>query len=96
VTREVNLCQRVLHPFFKSIDVKYYVSENPDIKMGMVERFNRTLKERMWRYFTHNTTRRYIDVLQKIISAYNHSYHRIIKMRPIEVNEKNIYDVWKT
>jgi len=26
--------------------------------------FNRTLKERMWRYFMHKNSRRYIDVLQ--------------------------------
>jgi len=26
---------------------------NPDVKAAIIERFNTTLKERMWHYFTH-------------------------------------------
>jgi len=32
--------------------IKFYTSENEDIKAAVVERFNRTLKEKMYRYFT--------------------------------------------
>jgi hypothetical protein len=38
----------------------------------------------MWRYFTHNRTRRYVNVLQDFMHAYNHSYHSAIKMTPTE------------
>ena len=39
--------------FPKSNDIRFYTSENDDIKCALVERFNRTLKTRMWRHFTY-------------------------------------------
>ena len=36
----------------KEYDIRFYISENDDIKAAIVERFNRTLKTRMYRYFT--------------------------------------------
>jgi hypothetical protein len=53
-----------------------------------VERFNRTLKGRMWTYFSANKTKRYLDVLQDIVYAYNHSEHRSIRMRPADVDNE--------
>jgi len=70
-------------------DVKFYTSENEDIKCAVVERFNRTLKEKMYRYFTANNTRRYLDVLPKLISTYNRTYHRSIGMAPVDVTHEN-------
>jgi hypothetical protein len=69
--------------------IKFYTSENSDIKAAVCERFNRTIKERMWRYFTHNNTRRYIDVLQDIIHSYNNTKHRSIGMPPSQVDASN-------
>ena len=66
---------------------------NPDIKAAVVERFNRTLKGRLWRYFTHKNTYRYIDILQKIVDAYNNSWHSGTKMAPAKVN---LYNAAKT
>ena len=50
----------------------------------MVERFNRTLKDRMYKYFTANKTKQWIGVLQDLVHNYNTSYHRTIKMTPEE------------
>lgn len=80
--------------FFKSKNVNYYTTNNPDIKASIVERFQRTLKMRMWRYFTHKNTYKYIDILQDLIYAYNHSYHSSIKMCPCDVTTNNIMTVW--
>lgn len=65
-------------------------------KASVCERFNRTLKTRMWRYFTAFNTRKYIDIVQDLIQAYNHNYHSSIKMKPAEVNESNSFRVFKT
>ena len=73
--------------------IKFYTSENDDIKAALVERFNRTLKSRMWRYFTYANTRRYIDVLPDIVYSYNNTHHRSIGMKPSEVNSENETDV---
>ena len=52
-------------------------------------RFNRTLKTRSWTYFTAHQTDKYIDILDKLTDAYNHSYHRTIGMRPVDVKKKD-------
>jgi hypothetical protein len=75
--------------FLKEKDIRFRTARNPDVKAAVVERFNRTLKERMWRYFTHKNTRRYIDVLQDIVRAYNHTRHTSIKMQPAAVTREN-------
>jgi hypothetical protein len=69
--------------------IRHYTSENDDIKASVVERFNRTLKGVMWRYLTHTSSGRYIDVLPQLVTAYNNTYHRSIKMAPSEVNAQN-------
>jgi hypothetical protein len=38
--------------FLKEEGVHFFTTENEDVKASIVERFNRTLKEKMWRYFT--------------------------------------------
>lgn len=75
-------------------DISFFTT-NSEMKASVVERFNRTLKERMWRYFTHKNTYKYIDILQDLMSAYNNSKHRTIGMKPIEVNESNASQILK-
>ena len=70
-------------------NIKFYTTENSEIKACVVERFHRTLKIKMYKYFTFKNTKNYINVLDKLLNVYNKSFHRSIKMRPIEVNKKN-------
>lgn len=69
--------------------IKFYTSENEDLKASVVERFNRTLKSKMFRYFTYKNTRRYVDALNDMLHSYNSTYHRSIGMPPIEVDVEN-------
>ena len=69
-------------------DIQLYVLRS-EMKASVIERYNRTLKEKMYRYFTFSNTKRYKDVLSDIVSSYNNSYHRSIKMAPIEVVQEN-------
>lgn len=39
--------------------------------------------------FTHRNTRRYVDVLQDIVSAYNHTRHSSTRMQPTIVTREN-------
>lgn len=66
-----------------------------DLKASVVERFNRTLKTRMWRYFTAKNTRRYLEVLPDLVKSYNHSYHSSIKMAPMQVTDENVFQVFQ-
>jgi hypothetical protein len=66
-----------------------------DKKACVVERFNRTLKEKMFRYFTYNNTKRYVDVLDDLVNSYNNTYHRTIRMCPSDVTEEHVPELWK-
>jgi transposase InsO family protein len=75
--------------FCRSVDVKYFTSKDAKIKCSIVERVNRTLKEKMFRYFTARGTRNYIDILDNLVESYNKRWHTSIRMKPIDVNESN-------
>ena len=63
-------------------------------KASIVERFNRTLKNLMYRYFTKSNSRRYVDILDDLVNKYNNTVHSAIKMKPSEVTEQNEPEVW--
>ena len=62
--------------FLKTKKIYFFSTENPETKDSIVERFQRTLKTRMWKYFTHHRTLRYVDILPKFVQGYNHAFHR--------------------
>jgi len=70
-------------------DIKFYTSENEDLKAAVVERFNRSLNTKIFRYFTPANTRRYLDVIDALLHSYNNTHHRSIGMAPSEVNADN-------
>ena len=75
--------------FLKSKKKHFFTTENPETKASIVERFQRTLKSRMWKYFTHHRTLRYVDVLPKLVDGYSHAYNRSIKRAPVSVTIQN-------
>ena len=80
--------------FLKANAINHFASES-DQKAAMVERFNRTLKSRMWKYFTANDTYRYLDVLDDLLYGYNHAKHRTIGMAPADVKVEHEEAIWK-
>lgn len=79
----------------KSYNIEHFSSGNKDIKCSVIERFNRTLKTKMYRYFTAKSTNAYIKILPQLLISYNASKHRSIGMAPEEVNLKNQKQVWE-
>ena len=54
------------------------------------------MKEKMWKYFTTNSTSVYINVLPDLVEDYNNTRHSSIKMTPVEVSKKkNELTVWR-
>ena len=78
---------RVMDKWLKDNDIERYNTYNEG-KAVVVERFNRTIKTRMWKYFSANNTYKYIDILDELIRQYNNSHHRTIKMKPVEASKK--------
>ena len=54
---------------------------------------NRTLKSKLYHYFTVVNSLRYIDVLQDLVDSYNNTYHRSIGRAPATVSLLNVGDV---
>jgi len=71
----------------KRFEIHHFTSTDDQIKCAVVERLNRTLRARIYRYVFANDTHRYIDALQDIVEGYNRSFHRAIKMAPSDVND---------
>jgi transposase InsO family protein len=71
-------------------------STNSDHKAAVVERFNRTLKNRICKHFAASGTRRYLDVLPDVVHSYNSSYHGTTEQRPKDVTStKDEKRVWR-
>ena len=83
---------RHMKEYCKKEGIKLYMAQN-EVKAAIVERFQKTLKGYMWRYFTRKNTRRYVDKLQDFVYAYNHRVHRSIKRRPVDVTKSNAHEV---
>jgi hypothetical protein len=73
--------------FLKEHNVIWF-STDSEFKASIVERFNRTLKTKMWKYFTQVGNRKWIDIVDDLVYNYNHTYHTSIKMKPIEGSKK--------
>ncbi len=74
----------------RELNIQFYTTQNEDIKASVVERFNRTLKTKMWKYFTHKNTHKYYDVLQDMLKSYNSTYHRTIGQSPDSVRPEHV------
>jgi len=75
--------------------VTLYSTENEE-KSSIVERWNRTMKENMFKYFTANSTRKYIDILDELVDQYNSTIHSSTGMSPKEASKKkNETKVWR-
>lgn len=75
--------------------IKLYSTENPE-KCSVVERWNRTIKTWLWKYFTANGTHKYIDILQSLIDKYNSTRNRAIGFTPNDARKaKNRHYVFR-
>ena len=72
---------------FKEQDVHWFATEN-ETKAQVVERFNRTLKNRMWKMFTRLQSNKWVRILPDVVYNYNSTKHRSIGMTPVEGSKK--------
>ena len=67
-----------------------------NLKASICERFNRTLKNKMWKKFSLNGNFKWLDILPGLINAYNNTKHRTIGMKPQDVTHRDqIMDRYK-
>lgn len=66
-----------------------HYSTYSSMKSSIVERCNRTLKNRMWKQFSLQGSYKWLDILPKLVNNYNTTRHRTIGMKPADVTSKN-------
>ena len=84
----------VFQSLLRQRNTKHYTTQNQEIKATNAERLQRSIKARMFTFFTNSNNYRWVDVLQQIISSYNESYHGSIGTRPIDVTYDNQDSIW--
>ena len=61
-------------------------------KSVVTERFIRTLKTKTYKYMTSVSKHIYIDKLDDIVGEYNNTYHRTIKIKPVDIKDNSYID----
>ena len=72
-------------------DIEMYSTHN-DGKSVVAERFIRTLKNKIYKYMTSMPKNAYINKLDDIVNKYNNTYHRAIKIKPVDVKPSTYID----
>ena len=76
----------VFKKFLKDNDISMYSTYNEG-KSVVAERFIRTLKNKFYKHMTPISKNIYFDVLDDIADEYNNTYHKTIKMKPVDVGD---------
>ena len=64
-------------------------------KSIVVERFTRTWKTKIYKYMTSVSKNLHIDKFDDIVGEYNNTYHRTIKIKPVDVKDNTSIDFKK-
>ena len=67
-------------------------SKHNEVKSVVAERFIRTLKKEIYKYLTSISKDLDSDKLDDIVNKYNNTYHRTIKMKPVNVKPSIYFD----
>lgn len=76
---------------FKMLMHKYNInlySTYSNLKASIIERWNRTLKGRMWKKFSLQGTYKWLPIINQIVNDYNNTVHSKIRMKPADVTKE--------
>ena len=73
--------------------IQHFASKSEQ-KSAVVERFNRTIKTRIWTYLSNRGTVRWVDVIHDLVDAYNNWRHRAMGMASADVEQKDENRLW--
>jgi len=80
---------------FKKHKIKHY-SVKSQFKAALCERFNRSLREKLTRWFTHQGNKTWYRILPTFVATYNKSKNRgIFNKKPIDITKKNEHELWE-
>lgn len=84
-----------MQTFFRKHHIQHYTSSNQKTKAALSERALRSVKERLYKVFSHYNTLDFTSVVQKVVDGINRTVNRTTGLRPIDFNLKNQRLLWK-
>ncbi|XP_033729911.1 uncharacterized protein LOC117319182 [Pecten maximus] len=80
--------------FFRSRGIEHFVTDNAPVKANYAERVIRTIRNRMYRYFNHKQSYKFIDILSDLVRNYNETPHSSLhELAPRDVTPQNEVDL---
>lgn len=92
--RGTEYTNNIVQYYLRREGVHHFVAYNP-IHASYAERMIRTLKGKLYRFFTDRQTHRYIDDLADIVDGYLDTVHGTTGKRPRDISDKNAQDVYE-
>ena len=86
ISGDLEFKRKKLTDYLDENDIQYDFYKADSHKLGIINRFHRTIKEKLEKYFISNNTVRWIDIIDKIVYNYNHTFHNGIQIEPYKVN----------
>lgn len=82
--------------FLMKRHIKYFTTQNEDIKVSPVERVIRTFRNKMHRMFQKARSYRFVERLQDLVDSYNNTPHGTLgnSLPPSQVNKGNEAELW--
>jgi transposase InsO family protein len=74
--------------------IKHFFTNN-ELKAMVSERCIKTIKLKLYQYFTESRKLNWIDHLEEVTDTYNRTKHRTIGMAPIDVTPSKTSEVWE-
>ena len=74
--------------------IQIQVCRDPNAKYAIVERSDRTIRDKLYKYMTYKNTYKYIDVLPRFFRGYNEAVHSATVMAPSKVTDSDILAIW--
>ena len=92
IDKDSEFYNRSMKSWSEDNNIKIYSTHNEG-KSVVAERFIRTLKIRASKYVTLISKSEYIDKLDGIVNEYNNTYHRTIKVKPVDVKNDTYINI---
>ncbi len=92
--RGTEFYNKYVKDMLKKNNIQHFSTFNDEMKASIVERFNRTLKIKLWKLFTKSGSLHFISSLPKLIESYNNTIHDTLRTEPTNVNRENMEKIW--
>jgi len=86
---------RWLQDLLRRERIQFQICKNPEVKCSVVERAHRTIRDKLYKYFTYKKTSSFIVVLPQFVRVYNATAHSTTGMSPALLTDSDILTIWE-